>query len=706
VAAKQVGSAASSAAWLAYQHGFRWDEHGHWTRLQRGAIDPDTGARYAGPKPAAVLQRGDRLLVDEAGMLDQDTARALLTIADEHHARVAMVGDRHQLPAVGRGGVLDLAARWAAPESCLTLDTVHRFTRTETTADGERVTVIDQDYAQLSLAMRDATDPAAVFDALLDRDQIRVHPTDTDRVAALASDVIDAATHTGAALPANGSTVILADTREQVTQLNATIRDRLVAAGRVDDNNATTTDAGQRIGLGDHITTRRNDTSIDVANRDTWTVTAVTSDGSLTVSGDLGERTLPAGYVREHVELAYATTIHGVQGDTATTAHAAIGAHSTAASAYVAMTRGRENNVAHLVADSIEDAREQWIAAFARDRADLGPAHAADLAQQEAARYAPHRPLDLSLAELHAAWTREQNSFERLVAAEQRRDLLINAVALTTERDTTVPELKQNYHDARLAAVDAKTHLQRVEAVVSAHAEDLATVLAREWDQQREPARHAARTVREGTGLFGRGAVTGATEHLRQWAGRWQPYLPDMPTTTNDVVARAARFDNTPDVHDALHRHARHVAEHAHHNHATAHTDAATSARRRDQAWRTWHDTQTGLDLQLSSLGRLAHHPNPTRLLTETVHAITAGQAEHDTAQQRVVALLGEPALRSLPADRITSEREQWSADRDHAAEQRRAVSAQRDADSTPRLSRDPNADYLAAPEHDRGISR
>ena len=49
-------------------------------------------------------------------MLDQDTARALLTIADETGARVALVGDRHQLPAVGRGGVLDLAARWAPPD--------------------------------------------------------------------------------------------------------------------------------------------------------------------------------------------------------------------------------------------------------------------------------------------------------------------------------------------------------------------------------------------------------------------------------------------------------------------------------------------------------------------------------------------------------------------------------------------------------------
>ena len=40
---------------------------------------------------------GDLLVVDEAGMLDQDTARALLTLADEAGARVAFMGDRHQL---------------------------------------------------------------------------------------------------------------------------------------------------------------------------------------------------------------------------------------------------------------------------------------------------------------------------------------------------------------------------------------------------------------------------------------------------------------------------------------------------------------------------------------------------------------------------------------------------------------------------------
>ena len=101
VAGRQTGTNAFSAAWLAHQHGWRWDEDGRWTR------GPST------PVADAVLGRGDLLLVDEAGMLDQDTARAILTLADETQARVALVGDRHQLPAVGRGGVLDLAARWA-----------------------------------------------------------------------------------------------------------------------------------------------------------------------------------------------------------------------------------------------------------------------------------------------------------------------------------------------------------------------------------------------------------------------------------------------------------------------------------------------------------------------------------------------------------------------------------------------------------------
>ena len=89
--------------------------------------------------------------------------------------------------------MLDLAARHAAPGAHLTLDTVHRFTRTDTDRRRGRVTVADDEYARLSLAMRDGTDAGAVFDALLARDQIRVHPSEHERVSTLtAAAAVDA----------------------------------------------------------------------------------------------------------------------------------------------------------------------------------------------------------------------------------------------------------------------------------------------------------------------------------------------------------------------------------------------------------------------------------------------------------------------------------------------------------------------------------
>ena len=101
VAARQVGTDAFSAAWLAYQHGWRWDTAAPGRGSSPARSTRQTDIRFDGPDDSARLRRGDLLLVDEAGMLDQDTARALLTIADDHGARLALIGDRHQLPAVG-----------------------------------------------------------------------------------------------------------------------------------------------------------------------------------------------------------------------------------------------------------------------------------------------------------------------------------------------------------------------------------------------------------------------------------------------------------------------------------------------------------------------------------------------------------------------------------------------------------------------------
>jgi exodeoxyribonuclease V alpha subunit len=96
--------------------------------------------------------------------------------------------------------------------------------------------------------------------------------------------------------------------------------------------------------------------------------------------------------VERCVELAYASTAYGAQGQTVDSAHIVIGEHTGAAAAYVAMTRGRHRNTAHLVADSLADARTQWTAVFARDRADLGPTHARRLATLDVDLYGPAIP--------------------------------------------------------------------------------------------------------------------------------------------------------------------------------------------------------------------------------------------------------------------------------------------------------------------------
>ena len=152
--------------------------------------------------------------------------------------------------------------------------------------------------------------------------------------------------------------MIVADTREQVADLNAAIRELRVVTGHVDDRRALTTQAGERIGVGDRVATRRNDYDLGVANRDTWTVTGIDPDGILQLTGEHGHRNLPLAYTSHHVELAYATTVYGAQGETTTAAHMALGEHTGAASAYVGMTRGRNANTAHLVAESLDDAAQ------------------------------------------------------------------------------------------------------------------------------------------------------------------------------------------------------------------------------------------------------------------------------------------------------------------------------------------------------------
>lgn len=144
------------------RHGWRWNDDGVWTRLSPGDTDLENGRTYTGPSEETRLPQGMRAIVDEAGMLDQDTAHALITVITEAGVTVVLIGDRAQLPAVGRSGVLDMAAQVTGCTHDMT--EIHRFT--------------DPDYAALTLTMRDRDNPGVVFDRLAALGLVALHVDD------------------------------------------------------------------------------------------------------------------------------------------------------------------------------------------------------------------------------------------------------------------------------------------------------------------------------------------------------------------------------------------------------------------------------------------------------------------------------------------------------------------------------------------------
>ncbi|MDQ6698024.1 MAG: hypothetical protein M3Z46_11280 [Actinomycetota bacterium] len=92
---------------------------------------------------------------------------------------------------------------------------------------------------------------------------------------------------------------------------------------------------------------RASDQHERVRNRQTWTVAAIDADGRLTASHpERGTVTLPADYVARHVELGWAVTGYGNQGDTVDVGLAILEPGTTRNHAYVALTRGRQVNLA------------------------------------------------------------------------------------------------------------------------------------------------------------------------------------------------------------------------------------------------------------------------------------------------------------------------------------------------------------------------
>lgn len=349
-AAREAGRTAASADTvmrLLEAYGWRNDEMGRgWYRVAPGRRD-HRGNVYRGVPDGRGLNPGDVLVVDEAGMLCQDQALRLLELADEAGAKVALMGDSRQLSAVGRGGTLDIARRQTA--SLAEMLTVHRFS--------------DPEWAGLSLAIRERRDPAGTARAIAGHMEWRA---DDDAVVTAIAD----------AWMKDPGLCVSCGTNGQAALVNAEIQARRREAGQLGDASMACRD-GMRVHAGDRIQTRRNDRALGVANRDTWTVTAI-GHGELAARGEDGHTVrLSAGYVLDGVQLAYASTVYGVQGATADNAlHWADEDTTDAAALYVGMTRGRDGNRVILAARDREGAIGKVTRILGADHADRGVADA------------------------------------------------------------------------------------------------------------------------------------------------------------------------------------------------------------------------------------------------------------------------------------------------------------------------------------------
>lgn len=374
VASREVGAAASSIHALLSDHGYRWgtDEAGAkvWTRLRVGEVDPSTGGLYGGPNQF-VLRSRDRIVVDEAGMVDLQTANVLVELAIEQGVALALVGDTHQALPVAHSGAMGSAIRHA--NAAVELDTVHRFR--------------DPDYAALTLRLRDAGDREQ---ALVVAGELAEHGH-VDRVEhhdAARERMIDAYFH----WHARGKRVTLVSgTNAEADAINDAIQQRRVDQGELDVRVTAWGMGEQRILVGDTVQTRRNDRLTGVENRAHWIVRGIRESFVDLVSvGDSGEMArVSAEYAREHLQLAYASTVHGVQGDTADAS--VVGPDVDAAGLYVGLTRGRASNVAIVVARTDAAARECLAESMQRGTPELTMQDAVRAAQAELRRTARNR---------------------------------------------------------------------------------------------------------------------------------------------------------------------------------------------------------------------------------------------------------------------------------------------------------------------------
>ncbi len=309
-----------------------------------GRIERETQLRQRGvhvaphvDKPHALRLGPDSIvLIDEAGMTDAADIAEVIDHARRTGASVRLIGDPAQLDAVTGAGALRLFDREIGAGQ---LSTIHRFS--------------DATERDATLAVREGDVTAAEFYIERDRLQGGTHQEVLDRIY----DAWKVDTDAGV------DAVMIAHSNDDVATLAQRAQGDRVAAGQVSLSDVALHN-GSQLGVGDQVVTRRNDRTNEtsdggfVKNGDVWTVDQIDRHGRAHVTHvETGARTtLAKEYVAAQVELAYASTIHRVQGRTVDHGHVLITDSTTREQLYVGLTRGRHENFVYVATDPLVEA--------------------------------------------------------------------------------------------------------------------------------------------------------------------------------------------------------------------------------------------------------------------------------------------------------------------------------------------------------------
>jgi hypothetical protein len=262
------------------------------------------------------LPWGCVLILDEAGMAATRTSARLLEEAERARAKVIAIGDPGQLASVQAGGWLGAVGR--------TLGAA-RLTEVMRQRDPAERRALAALHDRRPRRYLDWAERAGRIDAFADATGAREQAIEEwQRAVAVAGP---------------SQVVMIARDNETRAALNHAARELSRALGLLGEERSY---GPVELAVGDRVICRRNDRPIDVDNGMRGTVRHLDAGGVL-IDTDSGlVRELPAAYVSEHLEHAYALTGHGMQGGTVeTTVVVASPQDLTAGWSYTALSRAR-----------------------------------------------------------------------------------------------------------------------------------------------------------------------------------------------------------------------------------------------------------------------------------------------------------------------------------------------------------------------------